>query len=65
MIRHMALRNPSPMPDDPHDPLDQPVDEDEEVLGPVPEVTEGWEEAENEGVSEEKRTRKRGTFRAT
>jgi RNA polymerase sigma-70 factor (ECF subfamily) len=49
----MALRNPSPMPDDPHDPLDQPVDEDEEVLGPVPEVTEGWEEAENEGVSEE------------
>jgi hypothetical protein len=48
MIRHMALRNPSPMPDDPHDPLDQPVDEDEEVLGPVPEVTEGWEEAEEE-----------------
>ncbi|MGD0369258.1 MAG: sigma-70 family RNA polymerase sigma factor [Acidobacteriaceae bacterium] len=42
----MAFRNPSPMPDDPHDPLDPPVDEDEEVLGPVPEVTEGWEEAE-------------------
>ncbi|MGB6160890.1 MAG: sigma-70 family RNA polymerase sigma factor [Acidobacteriaceae bacterium] len=58
----MALRTPSPMPDDPHDPLDlpvdhdpldQPVDEDEEVLGPVPEVTEGWEEAANEGESEE------------
>ena len=48
MIRHMAFRNPSPMPDDPHDPLDPPVDEDEEVLGPIPEVTEGWEEAEEE-----------------
>ena len=44
----MALRNPSPMPDDPHDPLDLPVDEDEAALGPVPEVTEGWEEAEDE-----------------
>ena len=62
------------MPDDPHDPLDlpvdhdpldQPVDEDEEVLGPVPEVTEGWEEAANEGESEETRARKRGRFRAT
>jgi len=48
MIRHMAFRNPSPMPDDPHDPLDEPVDEDEAVLGPIPEVTEGWEEAEEE-----------------
>jgi RNA polymerase sigma-70 factor (ECF subfamily) len=44
----MAFRNPSPMPDDPHDPLDEPVDEDEAVLGPIPEVTEGWEEAEEE-----------------
>ncbi len=44
----MALRNPSPMPDDPHDPLDESVDEDEEVLGSVPEVTEGWEDEENE-----------------
>jgi RNA polymerase sigma-70 factor, ECF subfamily len=52
----MALRTPSPMPDDPHDPLDLPVDhdpldqsvdEDEEVLGPVPDVTEGWEDGEN------------------
>jgi RNA polymerase sigma-70 factor (ECF subfamily) len=36
------------MPDDPHDPLegplDRPLDEDEEVLGPVPDVTEGWDE---------------------
>jgi len=44
----MAFRNPSPLPDDPHDPLDEPLDrpldEDEEVLGPVPDVTEGWDE---------------------
>ena len=44
----MALRNPSPMPDEPHDPLDPPVDQDEEALGPVPEVMEGLEEAEDE-----------------
>jgi RNA polymerase sigma-70 factor (ECF subfamily) len=49
MQAHMALRNPSPLPDDPHDPLGQPLDEDEEVLGPVPEVTEGWEDEESEG----------------
>jgi RNA polymerase sigma-70 factor (ECF subfamily) len=50
----MAFRNPSPMPDDPHDPLDGPLDppldppfdEDEGVLGPVPDVTEGWDEGE-------------------
>jgi RNA polymerase sigma-70 factor (ECF subfamily) len=48
----MAFRNPSPLPDDPHDPLDGPLDppldppfdEDEGVLGPVPDVTEGWDE---------------------
>jgi RNA polymerase sigma-70 factor (ECF subfamily) len=42
------------MPDDPHDPLDGPLDppldppfdEDEGVLGPVPDVTEGWDEGE-------------------
>ncbi len=70
----MALRNPSPMPDDPHDPLDLPVDEDEAALGPVPEVTEGWEEAEDEAEGPLpvaklpegwERAGKRGTFRAT
>jgi len=44
----MASRNPSPFPDDPHDPLDGPddpsLDEEEGVLGPVPDVTEGWDE---------------------
>jgi RNA polymerase sigma-70 factor (ECF subfamily) len=48
----MAFRNPSPLPDDPHDPLDEPLDrpldapldEDEGVLGPVPDVTEGWDD---------------------
>lgn len=52
----MAFRNPSPLPDDPHDPLDQPLDEDEELLGPVPEVpeaTEGWEDDENPGETDE------------
>ena len=38
------------MPDDPHDPLDgpldRPLDEDEGVLDPVPDVTEGWDEGE-------------------
>jgi RNA polymerase sigma-70 factor (ECF subfamily) len=42
----MASWNSSPIPDPP-DPLDRPPDEDEDVLGPVPEVTEGWEDAEN------------------
>lgn len=46
----MAFRNPSPMPDDPHDPLDGPLDwppdEDDGVLGPIPDVTEGWDEGE-------------------
>jgi len=45
----MAFRTPSPLPDDPHDPLHQPLEDEEEVLGPVPEVTEGWEEVEDEG----------------
>jgi RNA polymerase sigma-70 factor (ECF subfamily) len=45
----MASWNSPPLPDDPHDPLGQPLDEDEKVLGPVPEVTEGWEDAEDEG----------------
>ncbi|MGC2300547.1 MAG: RNA polymerase sigma factor [Acidobacteriaceae bacterium] len=49
----MAFRDPSPLPDDPLDPLDRPLDEDEEAPGPVPEVTEGWEDAENEGESVE------------
>jgi len=49
MQANMALRTPSPLPDDPHDPLDQPLEDGEEVLGPVPEVTEGWEEDEGEG----------------
>jgi RNA polymerase sigma-70 factor, ECF subfamily len=49
----MAFRDPSPHPDDPHDPLEQPLDEDEDVLGPVPEVTEGWEGEENEGEEDE------------
>jgi RNA polymerase sigma-70 factor, ECF subfamily len=49
----MAFRNSSPLPDDPHDPLDQPLDEDEEVLGPVPEVSEGWEDEENDGETDE------------
>jgi RNA polymerase sigma-70 factor (ECF subfamily) len=49
----MAFRDPSPLPDDPPDPLDRPLDEDEEALGPVPEVTEGWEDAENEGEGAE------------
>ncbi len=56
----MASRTPSPYPDDPHDPPDdpmddplhQPLDEDEEVLGPVPEVTEGWEDEEKTGELE-------------
>ncbi|HEY1500263.1 MAG TPA: RNA polymerase sigma factor [Acidobacteriaceae bacterium] len=39
----MASRYPTPPPDDPHDPLDLPLDEDEEALSPVPEVTDGWE----------------------
>ena len=43
----MAFRNPSPLPDDPHDPLDRPLDEDEDVLGPAPDVTEGWDDAED------------------
>jgi RNA polymerase sigma-70 factor (ECF subfamily) len=49
----MASWNSSPLPDDPHDPLNQPQDEDEEVLGSDPEVTEGvtqgWEDEESEG----------------
>jgi RNA polymerase sigma-70 factor (ECF subfamily) len=49
----MASRNPSPFSDDPHDPtdgpLDQPLDEDEGVLGPVPDVTEGWDEGDEDG----------------
>jgi RNA polymerase sigma-70 factor (ECF subfamily) len=49
MQANMAFRNPSPLPDDPHDPLDRPLEDGEEVLGPVPEVTEGDEEAEDEG----------------
>jgi RNA polymerase sigma-70 factor, ECF subfamily len=44
----MASRNPSPLPDDPRDPLDgpldRPLDEDDGVLGPVPDVAEGWDE---------------------
>jgi RNA polymerase sigma-70 factor (ECF subfamily) len=53
----MASRNSSPIPDDPRhsldDPLDGPIDgppdrpldeDDEGVLGPVPDVTEGWDE---------------------
>jgi len=58
----MALRNLSPDPGDPQDdPLDSPgdlgpapLDEGEEGLGPVPEVTEGWEveEEAGEGVGE-------------
>jgi len=46
----MAFRNPSPLPDDPRDPLDgtqnQPLDEEDEILGPVPDVSEGWDEDE-------------------
>ncbi|HUB17320.1 MAG TPA: RNA polymerase sigma factor [Acidobacteriaceae bacterium] len=46
----MAFRNSAPLPDDPHDPLDGPLerppDDDEGVLGPVPDVTEGWDEGE-------------------
>jgi RNA polymerase sigma-70 factor (ECF subfamily) len=49
MQANMAFRTPSPLPDDSHDPLDQPLEDGEEVLGPVPEVTEGCEEAEDEG----------------
>jgi len=49
----MASWNSSPLPDDPHDPLNQLQDEDEEVLGSDPEVTEGvtqgWEDEESEG----------------
>jgi len=49
----MASWNSSPLPDGPHDPLNQPQDEDEEVLGSDPEVTEGvtqgWEDEESEG----------------
>jgi hypothetical protein len=49
----MASRPPSPLPDDPHDPLDDPrtppPDEEEGVLGSVPEVTECWEDAEDAG----------------
>ena len=30
-------------------PLDRPLDEDEGVLGPVPDVTEGWDEGEEAG----------------
>jgi RNA polymerase sigma-70 factor (ECF subfamily) len=48
----MASRNSSPIPDDPHDPLDRPLDDGEEVLGPVPEVTEGWEDEEGGPESE-------------
>lgn len=48
----MAFRNRSPLPDDPRNPqdgpldgpLDRPLDEEEAVLGPVPDVTEGWED---------------------
>jgi RNA polymerase sigma-70 factor (ECF subfamily) len=49
MQANMAFRNSSPLPDDPHDPMDQPLEDGEEVLGPVPEVTEGGEEAQDEG----------------
>ncbi len=53
----MAFRNPPPLPDDPHDPLDGPLDrppdEDDAVLGPVPDVTEGWDDAEGEDGSED------------
>jgi RNA polymerase sigma-70 factor (ECF subfamily) len=49
----MAFRNPSPLPDDPNDPLDgpldRPLDEDEGVLGPVPGVTESWDEEGADG----------------
>ncbi len=45
----MASRTPSPFPEDPRDPLDRPLDDEEEVLGEVPEVTEAWEDEENEG----------------
>lgn len=52
----MAFRNRSPLPDDPHDrldgPLDRPLDEEEAALGPIPDVTEGWED-EGEGELEE------------
>jgi RNA polymerase sigma-70 factor (ECF subfamily) len=44
----MASRYPTPPPDDPHDPLDKPLDEDEEALGPVPEDTEDWEDPAGE-----------------
>jgi RNA polymerase sigma-70 factor (ECF subfamily) len=44
----MASRYPTPPPDDPHDPLDQPPDADEEVPGPDPELTEGWEDEAGE-----------------
>ena len=47
----MAFRNPSSLPDDPHDPLggplDRPPDEDDVALGPVPDATEGWDAAED------------------
>ncbi len=52
----MAFRNSSPLPDDPHDPLDGPLDrppdEDDAALGPVPDVTEGWDEADSEDPTE-------------
>ena len=44
----MAFRNPSPIPDDPHDPLDRPPDEDEAAPSPAPDDPEGWEEGEDE-----------------
>jgi RNA polymerase sigma-70 factor (ECF subfamily) len=49
----MAFRNPSPLPDDSHDPQegppDRPLDEDDAALGPVPDVTEGWDEQDGGG----------------
>jgi RNA polymerase sigma-70 factor, ECF subfamily len=61
----MASRNPFPHPHDPHqrqddrqddlldDPGHPPLDEEEGVLGPVPEVTEGWETEEGEGEGDQ------------
>jgi len=49
----MASRTPSPFPEDPRDPLERRLDDDEEVVGEVPEVTENWEDEENEGESAE------------
>ncbi|MFP5226296.1 MAG: RNA polymerase sigma factor [Acidobacteriota bacterium] len=45
----MAFRNSSPLPDDPQDPLDRPLDEEDEgVLGSLPEEIEGWDEGQGE-----------------